>query len=154
LADLLGEPLGRFRTVAAHGVVVPQRAACSNPGCMYVHRMAALVPGLEPLRVEGDLFLISPEAVAVIDELELAGPYVRQLVATAPLDGGETCTAQGYVAREPARWRALVARGEAEALTSYPRDLGAGEQLKACCIRSPGHPPPHDVLDPLAAVGR
>jgi hypothetical protein len=74
--------------VAAHGVVVPRRSACSNPGCTYVHRMAALVPGLEPLRVDGDLFLISPEA----------------------------------------------------------------ERLKSCCIRAPGHRPPHDVLDPLAGI--
>jgi hypothetical protein len=28
----LGEPAGRYRTVAAHAVVVPRRAACSNPG--------------------------------------------------------------------------------------------------------------------------
>ena len=60
-ADLLGEPVGRFRTVSAHAVAVPRQAACSNPGCRYVHRMAALVAGVEPLRVEGDLFLISED---------------------------------------------------------------------------------------------
>jgi gamma-glutamylcyclotransferase (GGCT)/AIG2-like uncharacterized protein YtfP len=149
LADLLGEPLGRFRTVAAHGVVVPRRAACSNPGCMYVHRMAALVRGFEPLHVEGDLFRIPPDAVAVIDELELAGPYTRELVAVVALDGGEACTAQAYVARDPARWRALVARGAADALAAYPRDLLAEAGLKACCLHAPGHAPPHDVVDPL-----
>ena len=69
-ADLLGDPLGRVRTATAHAVVVPHRAACSNPGCQYVHRMAALVPGIEPLRAEGDLFDIPDAAIAVIDELE------------------------------------------------------------------------------------
>ena len=42
-ADLLGERVARVRTASAHAVVVPHRAACSNPGCPYLHRMAALV---------------------------------------------------------------------------------------------------------------
>jgi gamma-glutamylcyclotransferase (GGCT)/AIG2-like uncharacterized protein YtfP len=156
-AALLGEPAGRFRTVSAHAVVVPQCAACSNPGCPYIHPMAALVPGFEPLRVEGDLFLVSDEAVAAIDELEtgsggLAGPYVRALVAVVSLDGARTYTARGYPAREPRRWRALVQAGRASALTTYPRSLVAGERLKDCCVRAPGHAPPHDVVDPLEGV--
>src|SRR5919202_5536065 len=77
LAALLGEPVARVRTADPHAVVVPRRAACSNPGCQYVHRMAALVPGFEPLRAEGDLFLIAADALAVVDELETAGPYAR-----------------------------------------------------------------------------
>src|SRR5215218_1972662 len=92
LADLLGEPVARCRTVSAHAVVVPRQAACSNPGCQYVHRMAALVPGFEPLHVEGDLFLITDAAAAEIDRLEtgsagLAGPYVRNSVAVVTVDG-------------------------------------------------------------------
>ena len=157
LAGLLGEPAARVRTVAAHAVVVPRRAACSNPGCQYVHRMAALVPGFEPLRVEGDLFFISPEAVAVIDRLETgtagsAGPYVREPVAVVTLNGEAAHAAQAYLAREPARWRALVEAGHADALTTYPRDLAAGETPKDCCVRAPGHAPPHDVVDPLASI--
>jgi gamma-glutamylcyclotransferase (GGCT)/AIG2-like uncharacterized protein YtfP len=154
LADLLGEPVGRFRTVSAHAVVVPRRAACGNPGCPYVHRMAALVAGLEPLRVDGDLFLIGDEALAVIDDLEtgwagLAGPYVREAVAVVSLDDARTCTAQTYRAREPARWETLIELGEADALPTYPRDLTGDQTLKPCCVRTPGHPPPHDVVDPL-----
>ena len=155
LADLLGEPAGRVRTVSAHAVVVPRQAACSNPGCEYVHRMAALVPGFAPLRVEGDLFFISREAAAVIDRLETgtaAGPYVRGLVHVVALDGDATHAAQAYLAREPARWRALVESGGADALTAYPRDLAAGEERKDCCLRAPGHAPPHDVVDPLAGI--
>jgi len=156
-AGLLGEPVGRFRTASAHAVVVPRKAACSNPGCQYIHRMGALVAGVEPLRVEGDLFLIADEAVAVIDELEtgpagVGGPYVRELVAVVSVDGTSTHTAQAYLAREPARWRALVDRGRADALTTYPRELAPGETLKPCCLRTPGHPPPHDVIDPLESV--
>jgi gamma-glutamylcyclotransferase (GGCT)/AIG2-like uncharacterized protein YtfP len=146
----LGEPVGRYRTVAAHAVVVPHRAACSNPGCEYVHRMAALVPGLE-LRVEGDLFLIGDDAAAAIEALETgpASPYVRGEVEVAPLEGGATLRARAYLAREAAHWRALVERGEAEALSSYPREVAAAETRKDCCLRHPGHPPPHDVVDPL-----
>jgi hypothetical protein len=55
------------------------------------------------------------------------------------------------VAREPAHWAALVERGEADALERYPPELAAGEEPKPCCVRAPGHPPPHDVVDPLAS---
>jgi gamma-glutamylcyclotransferase (GGCT)/AIG2-like uncharacterized protein YtfP len=157
LRELLGEPVARVRTVTAHAVVVPRRAACSNPGCQYVHRMAALVPGFEPLRVEGDLFLISTDALTVIDRLEtgaagIAGPYVREPVAVVSTDSDDPRTAQAYLVRDPARWRALVERGQADALPTYPRDLASGEQQKDCCVRAPGHPPPHDVVDPLDGV--
>jgi gamma-glutamylcyclotransferase (GGCT)/AIG2-like uncharacterized protein YtfP len=151
LAEVLGEPLARVRTVEAHAVVVPRRPACSNPGCRYVHRMAALVPGLAPLRVEGDLFLIGDDAVAALDRLELAGPYERDRVDVVALDGAATYTAIAYPAREPERWRALVERGDAEALPAYPRDLAVSEQLKPCCVRAPGHAGHHDVVDPLQA---
>jgi gamma-glutamylcyclotransferase (GGCT)/AIG2-like uncharacterized protein YtfP len=147
----LGEPVGRFRTVLAHAVVVPRRAACSNPGCQYMHRMAALVPGFEPLRVEGDLFLVGDDALEVIDRLETAGPYVREPVAVVSLDGADARTAQAYLARDGASWQALVHRGHADALASYPRELASDERPKDCCVRSPGHPPPHDVVDPLTA---
>jgi gamma-glutamylcyclotransferase (GGCT)/AIG2-like uncharacterized protein YtfP len=150
LAALLGAPVGRFRTAAPHAVVVPHEAACSNPGCEYLHRMAVLVAGFDPLRVEGDLFVIDDDAVAVIDRLETAGPYVRVGIEIVALDGGETRAAQAYVAGDAPAWQALVARGRAEALASYPRELASGEQLKPCCVRAPGHPPPHDVIDPLA----
>ncbi len=119
--------------------------------------MAALVPGLAPLRAEGDLFLVADEAIAAIDRLEtgstgLAGPYVRAPVAVVALDGARDCVAEAYLARDPARWQALVELGQAESLTTYPRELAAGELQKDCCVRTPGHPPPHDVVDPLADV--
>jgi gamma-glutamylcyclotransferase (GGCT)/AIG2-like uncharacterized protein YtfP len=146
-----------FALRRAHAVVVPPRAACSNPGCPYLHRMAVLVPGFEPRRVEGDLFLIPHAALAVIDRLEtgsadLAGPYLRERVAVVSLDGADSHAAQAYVARDPARWRVLVDLGEADALEAYPRELAAGEVPKACCSRAPGHPPPHDVVDPLEVI--
>jgi hypothetical protein len=64
--------------------------------------------------------------------------------------GGPRLLARAYLARVPARWRALVERGDADALPGYPRDLAATEVLKPCCARAPGHPPPHDVVDPLS----
>jgi gamma-glutamylcyclotransferase (GGCT)/AIG2-like uncharacterized protein YtfP len=148
LASLLGEPVGRFRTVAPHGVVVPHAAACGNPGCEYVHRMAALVEGFAPVHAEGDLFLITPEALAVVDALETSGPYTREEVEV--VSRGDARTAQAYRASEPDRWRALVAHGAADALVSYPRELAEVEEHKDCCLRAPGHPPPHDVVDPLS----
>ena len=34
-SELLGERVARVRTASGHAVVVPYRAACSNPGCPY-----------------------------------------------------------------------------------------------------------------------
>jgi hypothetical protein len=45
-----------------------------------------------------------------------------------------------------------VARGEADALASYPRELAGAGSLKDCCVREPGHPPPHDVIDVLSTA--
>ena len=39
-----------------------------------------------------------------------------------------------------------------DGLETYPRDLATGEVPKDCCIRAPGHPPPHDVVDPLEHI--
>jgi gamma-glutamylcyclotransferase (GGCT)/AIG2-like uncharacterized protein YtfP len=149
LAALLGEPIARVRTVLPHAIVVPWEPACSNPGCEYLHRMAALVPGFAPLRAEGDLFSIAPETLCSIDELE-SGAYIRTSVAVE--SPGSTWTAQAYVIRSPERWHALVDAGHADALAAYPRELAAAEQRKACCVRAPGHPPPHDTQDPLSAL--
>jgi gamma-glutamylcyclotransferase (GGCT)/AIG2-like uncharacterized protein YtfP len=152
LRELLGEPVGRFRTATPHAVVVPRQAACSNAGCRYVHRMAALVAG-GSIHVEGDLFLIGRDAGEAIDALESgsgSAPYVRRQVSVVSLDGAATHAARAYYAREPARWRALVTSGGADALASYPRELATEATLKDCCRRDPGHPPPHDVVDPLA----
>jgi len=150
-AELLGEPVGRFRTVAPYSVVVPRRAACGNPGCMYVHRMAVLVPGGDR-HAEGDVFLVGEAALAELDALETRGPYVRARVDVVALDGATRYAAHAFPAAEPLRWRALVAGGEADALAAYPRELATGETLKDCCLRAPGHPGPHDVLDPLGSV--
>jgi hypothetical protein len=100
------------------------------------------------------VFLIGAQALAAIDELELAGPYVRESIAVVALDGSASYVAHAYPVGEPARWRALVERGLADALAAYPAELGAAESPKDCCRRDPGHPPPHDVLDPLAATRR
>ncbi len=145
LYDLLGEPVGRFRTVEPYAIVVPHESACSNPGCRFVHRMAALVRGNWDLHAEGDVFLVSDEALAALDRLELSGPYTR-----ATIDVGEYA-AQAYPVREPERWVELVRRGHADALPVFPRELATVSTPKPCCEAAPGHPPPHDVVDPLAA---
>jgi gamma-glutamylcyclotransferase (GGCT)/AIG2-like uncharacterized protein YtfP len=142
----LPAPVARGRTAAAHAVVVPHECACSNPGCEYLHRMAVLVGGFAPLRVHGDLFDLGDDALAAIDALERLGPYVRAEIEVEA--DGRRVTALAYPAREPARWRALVARGGAEALAAYPA-RSAPDRPKPCCERDPGHPPPHDVVDPL-----
>jgi hypothetical protein len=145
LAGLLGEPVGRFRTVRPFAVVVPREPACSNPGCPYEHRMAALVAGFG-IHAEGDVFLI--DDLAPVDELELAGPYMRSPVAVVSLDGEQEIVAHAYPVLDPDRWRDLVARSGADALPAYPPELATVQTLKECCRRAPGHPPPHDVSEP------
>jgi hypothetical protein len=41
-----------------------------------------------------------------------------------------------------------------EALPAYPRDLASAERHKDCCVRTRGHPAPHDIVDPLEVVAR
>ena len=155
LADRLGDPVGRFRTVEPHALVVPIRPGCANPGCGLLHRMAALVPGVEGFFVEGDVFLVDRLAIAAIDRLEgydetrdAHGPYVRTDVAVAAIGSGEIRLATAYRVRDPAPWRALVAGGRAELLTRYELRL-AEATPKQCCITTPHHSGPHDVIDPF-----
>jgi hypothetical protein len=150
LAPLLGEPVGRFRTVEPHCVVVPREAACSNPGCRYVHRMAALVPGHWNLHAEGDVFLIGAEALATLDRLELAGPYVRERLDVIAVDSDQRFAAEAFPAEEPLRWAELVRQGRADAHEVYPLSLAESVTLKPCCARAPDHAGAHDALDPLA----
>jgi gamma-glutamylcyclotransferase (GGCT)/AIG2-like uncharacterized protein YtfP len=158
LADRLGDPVGRFRTVAPHALVVPTQPGCGNPGCGLLHRMAALVPGVEGFHVEGDLFMVEPSAIAAIDRLEdyderrePPGLYVRTRVQVAALAVGDVHSAVAYCVRDPAPWRALVARGEAELLARYEARV-ASVTPKRCCVADRGHAGPHDVVDPLATV--
>jgi gamma-glutamylcyclotransferase (GGCT)/AIG2-like uncharacterized protein YtfP len=141
--EALGEPLGRFR-LEGHAIVVPHEGACSNPGCSLLHRMAVLIPW--DSHAEGDVFAVDDALLADLDALELSGPYVREAVT---LDG---LRAFAYPARDPGAWAALVRSGRADALTSYPLDLAVSVP-KPCCSRRPGHPGPHDVLDPLGPLG-
>jgi gamma-glutamylcyclotransferase (GGCT)/AIG2-like uncharacterized protein YtfP len=156
LADRLGEPIGRFRTVESHALVVPIQPGCANPACGLLHRMAALVPGIEGFHVEGDLFDVDRSTLAAIDRLEghderrPPGPYVRTWIEVASLEGREVHNAIAYRIREPARWRALVASGRAELVMRYERELAAAAP-KECCIRNSHHRGPHDVLDPFAS---
>jgi gamma-glutamylcyclotransferase (GGCT)/AIG2-like uncharacterized protein YtfP len=156
LADRLGDPIGRFHTVEPHALVVPLQPGCWNPGCRLLHRMAALVPGVEPFHVEGDLFAIDQSALADIDQLEdhdedrqPPGVYVRTQVKVRALAGGSVREAIVYCVRDPAPWQALVSTGQAELLGRYERRF-ADATPKACCLRDPGHGGPHDVLDPFA----
>jgi gamma-glutamylcyclotransferase (GGCT)/AIG2-like uncharacterized protein YtfP len=142
----LGEPVGRFRTVEAHAIVMPREPACSNPGCRHLHRMAALVRGHWSLHAQGDVFLVGDDELAALDALELSGPYVRGSVEVVALDGGQRYEAHAYPAQEPLRWAELVRAGLADALETYPLQP---TEPKACCAREPGHAPPHDVVDPL-----
>jgi gamma-glutamylcyclotransferase (GGCT)/AIG2-like uncharacterized protein YtfP len=137
----LPERLARGKLKESNAIVVPREPACSNPGCRLEHRMAVLVPNQWNLHAEGDLFEVDDAQLARLDELELAGPYARAEVALA--EGG---TAVAYTAKEPFRWYQLVSAGLADAVEVHEP---GGERLKPCCQADPGHPPPHDVKDPL-----
>jgi len=160
MTDVLGEPRGRFRTVDPFAVVVPHEPGCANPGCSLLHRMAALVPEVGPLRVEGDVYLVDADGLRVVDRLEnyddaqRTGPYVRRAIAVVAIDGSAQLTAQAYLVRDPAPWRALVELGRADAVARYTADM-ATSTPKDCCVRAPGHAGAHDTIDPLrGAVGR
>jgi gamma-glutamylcyclotransferase (GGCT)/AIG2-like uncharacterized protein YtfP len=154
MTDVLGEPSGRFRTVEPFAVVVPHEPGCANPGCNLLHRMAALVPLVGSLRVEGDVYLVDADGLRVVDRLESyddadgTGPYVRRDVEVVSLDGSTQLTAQAYRVRDPAPWRALVERGRADAVSRYTADM-ATSRPKDCCVRRPGHAGAHDTIDPL-----
>jgi gamma-glutamylcyclotransferase (GGCT)/AIG2-like uncharacterized protein YtfP len=156
LTEVLGEPLGRFRTAESFAVVVPQTRGCSNPGCSLLHRMATLVPDVGDMRVEGDVYAIDADGLHVIDRLENydgedgAGPYVRREIELVSVDSDTPLTAQAYRVREPARWRALVDAGRADAVALYTADMATATP-KACCVREPGHQGLHDTIDPFAA---
>lgn len=153
-AHVLGDRICRVQTDASFAVVVPKARSCSNPGCGLLHRMAALVPDMEPLRAEGDLFLVDEDGLAALDRLEGCtpgnnGPYVRREIDVLALDGSERWRAQAYPVSDAQGWRDLVARGAADALARFDAELALGTEPKACCVREPGHPGPHDVIDPL-----
>jgi gamma-glutamylcyclotransferase (GGCT)/AIG2-like uncharacterized protein YtfP len=154
MTDVLGEPRGRFRTVEPFAVVVPHERGCANPGCGLLHRMAALVPEVGPLRVEGDVYLVDADGLRVVDRLENyddahgTGPYVRRAVDVVSIDGPAQLTAQAYLVRDPAPWRALVELGRADAVARYTADM-ASSTPKDCCVRVPGHAGAHDTIDPL-----
>ena len=153
-ADVLGERVARATTVEAFAVVVPKRASCSNPGCPLLHRMAALVPGVESVRVEGDVFMLESDGLLALDRLEgcadgNTGPYVRSMIEVVSLDGTTRWNAAAYPVRAPDGWRALLDSGAADALSAYSPELAAGTGLKPCCVRDPEHAGPHDIVDPL-----
>lgn len=87
--------------------------------------------------------------MGALDRLELSGPYVRETVAVVAIDGERGYAAQAYPVRDPDRWAEMVRVGRADALGAHPRDLAAAATLKPCC-EALGHPPPHDVVDPLS----
>jgi gamma-glutamylcyclotransferase (GGCT)/AIG2-like uncharacterized protein YtfP len=155
--DVLGEPRGRFRTVEPFAVVVPHERGCANPGCGLLHRMAALVPQVGSLRVEGDVYLVDADGLRVIDRLESydgadgTGPYVRCAVEVVAIDGSTRLTAQAYRVRDPAPWRTLVELGRADAVSRYTAGM-ASSTPKGCCVRAPGHAGPHDTIDPVRAA--
>jgi gamma-glutamylcyclotransferase (GGCT)/AIG2-like uncharacterized protein YtfP len=158
MADVLGEVQGWFRTVGWFGVIVPHELGCTNPGCSLLHRMATLVPDVDSLQVEGDVYLVDRDGLSVIDRLENydgedgVGPYVRREVELESLDGATRLTAQVYRVRDPAPWRALVQAGRADAVARYTADMATATP-KDCCSREPGHPGPHETVDVLRAGG-
>jgi gamma-glutamylcyclotransferase (GGCT)/AIG2-like uncharacterized protein YtfP len=153
-ADDLGEPLGRYRTAQPYPLVVPSRAACANPGCRYVHRMGVLLPDAGAgVPVEGELYDVDADALARLDKLEsyrdddeVGSTYLRRRIQVVPVDGGGApVEAEVYFVADAAPWRALLDRGEADAVPWYKLEYAEGP-LKDCCVADPDHAGPHDVI--------
>jgi gamma-glutamylcyclotransferase (GGCT)/AIG2-like uncharacterized protein YtfP len=157
----LGEPLGRYRTAEAYPLVVPRRAACANPACRYVHRIGALLQDAGAgVRVEGELFAVTTSALARLDRFEsyraddeAGSAYVRRRIEVAHVEGGDPVEAEVYFVADGAPFRALLARGEADAVARYELEFARGP-LKHCCAVDPNHAGPHDVVDPLSLQGQ
>ena len=91
----LGMPLGHFRTVEPYAVVVPHQAACSNPGCPHLHRMAALVPGFG-IHAEGEVFEVADFAAARRAHAAMTATPVRppSTSITAPCTNADSSLAR------------------------------------------------------------
>lgn len=152
-ADVLGAPVGEFRTVVPYPLVVPHRPACANPGCRYVHRMGVLLDDAgSGERVEGEVYDVEAVAFDRLDALEsyrrgdeAGSTYLRRLVAVEPVEGGDEVEAHVYFVADAEPWRAMLERREADTLSRYTLDLATGP-LKPCCRRDPEHAGPHDVV--------
>ena len=155
----LGEPVGRFRTAAPYPLVVPHQAACTNPGCPYLHRMAALLPDEgEGVHVEGEVYVGEASTIERLDLLEnyvgqdeAGSTHLRRSVRLTPLEGdGAPVEAHAYFVASTAPWRDLLDRGEAVLVARYGLELAEGRP-KECCRRNPGHEGPHDVVALVSA---
>jgi ribosome biogenesis GTPase len=131
LAGLLGDPVARGRTAAAHAVVVPRAAACSNPGCELVHRMAVLVDGFAPLCAEGDLFAVGDEALAAVETVAFGIPVHPVSAVTGEGLGG----LDPYLA--PARTVALLG-SSGVGKSTLVNHLAGRELLKTQELRADG----------------
>jgi hypothetical protein len=159
MRDLMGEPVGSYRTVEQFAVVVPKEPRCANPNCRLLHYMAALVPGVCGFHAVGELFEVDADTLAVIDSLEIGGDgarvYEKVEIEVASLDGDVSRSGVvAYQVLDPPAWIALANRGGADLLDYYGIDYAKGWTLKDCCVRDPDHHGPHDVLDPLGSGRR
>lgn len=155
-AEDLSRPLGQYRTEQPYPLAVPNEAACPNPGCPFVHRVGALLndPG-DGQNVEGEVFLVTVDALGRLDKLESYRPedealsiYLRRPVLVAPIGGGALMEAQVYFIADPEPYRQLLADGRASTVDRYLPEL-AESVLKACCRADPDHTGPHDVTSPF-----
>jgi hypothetical protein len=148
--DLLGESLGRHRTVDAWSIAVVRDPACLNPACRHLHRMCGLVSNQAAHHAQGDLFRVDDSEA--LNVLEWYGrPYDKETIPVVGVDGGDVVQAVIYRASPPLQWVHLSATPLAELVEVFPRALAEYAQLKPCCVADPGHELPHDVIDPFNA---
>jgi hypothetical protein len=150
----LGRPIGRYRSVRAYPLVVNVDAFCANPDCGFEHRCCGLLnqPG-RGHNVEGDVFELDDEALAMLDEE--SGYYGwaarrkhdsdRRAIDVEPIDGGPVLRAETHFNDPNAvAFMARLANGRAELLPCFTIEMARGTP-KQCCLDSPGHSGPHVV---------
>jgi gamma-glutamylcyclotransferase (GGCT)/AIG2-like uncharacterized protein YtfP len=154
-AHLLGRRIGIYRTLERFPLIVPSKAACSNPGCQFVHRMGALlaVPG-EGHHVKGEVYRLASGSLSALDALEnyrkddeAASAYLRRAITLERLDGDgpDTVSATVYFMNGGDFFLQLYRDGQADMVSYYTREMATGHE-KPCCRADPSHAGPHVVI--------
>lgn len=151
--EVLGDLIGKFTTVKPLSLIVPLASFCPNEGCRFVHRIGALTEKAlsQSTRLKGEVYLISEEGLARLDELENYTPnsssnsYKRDTIDLVNDDTGEIINAYIYFIQESTKYEELLKHHLAEIVPEYTLDMAKGK-YKPCCEKDINHAGVHISL--------